>query len=272
MPTSSLDLAATSAGRPPVASLSAVVPVYDERENLAPLVQELRRALEALGIDFEILLVDDGSRDGSFEVLTQLAGRVPELRVLRLDANRGQSAALCAGFAAARGDAIVTLDGDLQNDPADIARLLGQLAESDMVAGVRRERHDGWLRRASSRVANAVRSAVLGDGVVDTGCSLKLFRRELAAGFPRFAGMHRFLPALVQIQGGRVVQLPVNHRPRRSGCSKYGIGNRLFRGLVDLGGVFWLQRRALRSRVAQQIESQSWLKRLARARTKEGER
>jgi glycosyltransferase involved in cell wall biosynthesis len=243
-----------------VTRLSVVVPVFDERENLAPLVAELRRELAGLGIGFEIVAVDDGSRDGGREVLAKLAGEVPELRVLGFDRNRGKSAALAAGFDAARGDAIVTIDADLQNDPADIARMLEALPGCDLVAGVRRQRNDTWLRRLSSRVANGVRGRVLGDGVRDTGCALKLFRREQAARFARFEGMHRFLPALVQIQGGRVVEVPVNDRPRHWGRAKYGVGNRLFRGLLDMAGVWWLRRRALRFVVESEIDAQAPLR------------
>ena len=245
------------------------MPVFDERENLVPFVGELRGELQKLGLPFEIVAVDDGSRDGGREVLAKLAADVPELRVLFFDRNRGKSAALLAGFDAACGDAIVTIDADLQNDPADIARMLERLPECDLVAGVRRARSDTWLRKLSSRVANGVRARVLGDGVSDTGCALKLFRREQALRFARFEGMHRFLPALVQLQGGRVVEVPVNDRPRHWGRAKYGVGNRLFRGLLDMAGVWWLKRRALRFEGVREIAPQAPLKPLARARDDE---
>jgi glycosyltransferase involved in cell wall biosynthesis len=230
--------------------LSAVVPFCNERENLEPLVAELDRELELIGRPYEILLVDDGSADGSREVADALTGSRPRLRVLHLERNSGQSAALVAGFAAAAGEYIVTLDADLQNDPADIVRMLEWIPQYGMVAGIRSLRRDRWLRRASSRIANGVRSRVLGDGIVDTGCSLKVFRRDLTAGMPRFQGMHRFLPLLVQIQGASVKQIPVGHRERIRSDSKYNIKNRLFRGIVDLAGVFWFKRRFARPRVA----------------------
>lgn len=225
--------------------LSVVVPVFNERENVDPLVNEVIGELDRVGAPYEVLLVDDGSTDGTSERLDAWARDVSRIRVLHLARNRGQSAALCAGWEAARGEYLVTLDADLQNDPADIARLLEWIPRYDMVVGYRHRRRDSWLRRVSGVVANRVRSAVLGDGIRDTGCSLKLFRRDLVRTMPRFSGMHRFLPLLVQLQGGSVTQVPVNHRPRHAGRAKYNVRNRLWRGLVDLGGVWWLKRRNL---------------------------
>jgi glycosyltransferase involved in cell wall biosynthesis len=223
--------------------LSGIVPVYNERENVEPLIEELLREFHRLGSTFEIVLVNDGSTDGSAEALDATSSRYPEVRVVHLERNSGQGAALSAGFEAARGTYVVTLDGDLQNDPADIARLLEWIPQYDMVVGIRIDRQDTWVRRASSRIANRVRSAVLKDGILDTGCSLKVFRRDLARAFPRFQGLHRFLPALAMIQGAGVKQIPVRHRPRRAGRTKYNVGNRLGRGIADLIGVLWLQRR-----------------------------
>jgi glycosyltransferase involved in cell wall biosynthesis len=223
--------------------LSAVIPVHNEKDNLGPLVEELIRELDRVGTPYEILLVDDGSTDGSGEVMDRLVRGRPQLRCLHLERNRGQSAALGAGFEAAGGDYIVTLDADLQNDPADIARLMEWIPQFDMVAGFRRKRRDNRLRRVSSVVANRVRSAILGDGIRDTGCSLKLFRRDLTPRMPRLNGMHRFMPLLIQLQGGTVTQVPVNHRPRTAGESKYNVKNRLFRGILDLFGMWWVKRR-----------------------------
>jgi glycosyltransferase involved in cell wall biosynthesis len=235
---------ATRPGPPPgFLRLSAVVPLYNERDNLAPLVAELVAELDRIGSPYEILLVDDGSTDGSRELLDAMARENPAVRVLHLHPNQGQSAAYVAGFRVARGDYVVTLDGDLQNDPADLSRLLEWIPSHDMVVGIRRRRQDPWVRRASSRVANAVRSRILGDGIVDTGCSLRVFRRELVAGFIPFRGLHRFLPALAQAQGARVKQVPVHHRTRHAGSAKYGVGNRLGVGLLDLFGVWWYRRR-----------------------------
>jgi glycosyltransferase involved in cell wall biosynthesis len=169
----------------------------------------------------------------------------PEIRPLRLRENRGQTAAFDAGFKAARGRWVVTLDADLQNDPRDIPALLGALDEYDAAVGYRRKRRDSWLRRISSRIANAVRNRLSGDDIIDTGCSLKAFRRECLQGLRLFTGMHRFLPTLLRMEGFRVVQLPVNHRPRTRGSSKYGMWNRAFRAFADLLAVRWMRKRRL---------------------------
>ena len=226
----------------PSPSLSVVVPVLDEEPNVEPLVREVAAALA--GIDYELRLVDDGSRDGTAASAARLMASEPRLRVLRHDRNYGTSSAYVTGFRAARAPIVATLDGDLQNDPADLPRMLAELERGfDLVCGIRQRRQDDWVRRASSRIANRVRSAILRDGVIDTGCALKVYRARLLRGLPSFRGMHRFLPALAMMQGGRVAQVPVSHRPRRFGTSKYGIGNRLAVGIADLLGMVWLQRR-----------------------------
>jgi glycosyltransferase involved in cell wall biosynthesis len=223
--------------------LSLVIPVYNEEENLPLLAAEIREALLPTGLRYEVLWVDDGSTDGSPRVLRELAAAEPAARILRLRRNRGQSAALAAGIQAARAAVVVTLDADLQNDPADIPRLLVELADCDVVCGVRTRRQDSFVRRASSRVANAVRNRVTGDRVTDVGCTLRAMRASYARRLPAFVGMHRFLPTLLRMDGARVRELPVNHRPRRHGVAKYGIGNRLWRGIVDLLAVRWMQSR-----------------------------
>lgn len=229
--------------------LSVVVPVRDEADNVAPLVEEIRDALEGR-CEYEVVCVDDGSTDGTLDRLKALQRGFPRLRVLRHARGCGQSAAIRTGVAAARGGWIATLDGDGQNDPADIPRLLavrdaeGGEGARLMVAGWRRRRRDGWQRRVSSRVANAVRARLLRDGTPDTGCGLKLFPRALFLELPYFDHMHRFLPALARRAGARVVSVEVNHRPRTRGRSKYGLHNRLWAGLVDLAGVMWLMRRS----------------------------
>ncbi len=225
--------------------LSVVIPVYDERENLDPLVDEVSLALTSTGRSFEILLVDDGSGDGSGERIAELARSRPGVRGLHFRANRGQTAAFDAGFKAARGRVVVTLDADLQNDPRDIPALLAALEGHDAAVGYRRVRHDSWLRRVSSRIANAVRNRLSGDDIIDTGCSLKAFRRECLADIKLFTGMHRFLPTLLRIEGYRVVQVPVQHRERRAGRSKYGVWNRVFGAFIDLLVVRWMKRRRL---------------------------
>jgi len=228
-----------------VPDLTVVAPVFNELANLIPLVDELGETLRATPYRYEVLLVDDGSTDGSSEKIDELARARTEVRALHLKRNRGQTAAIDAGFKAARGRWVVTLDADLQNDPRDIPALLEQLDVHDAAVGYRRTRQDGWIRRASSRVANVVRNRLSGDDIIDTGCSLKAFRRECLAEIKLFTGMHRFLPTLLRIEGHSVIQLPVNHRPRRRGASKYGVWNRAFRALADLLAVRWMKKRRL---------------------------
>lgn len=225
--------------------LSIVVPVFDEKPNLEPLVAEIGEALVPTGRPYEILLVDDGSRDGSAETIADLARRMPEVRGLHFKANRGQTAAFDAGFRAARGRVVVTMDADRQNDPNDIPALLAAMAGHDAAIGYRRDRRDDFVRRASSRIANAIRNRLSGDDVIDTGCSLKAFRRECLASIKLYTGMHRFLPTLLKIEGFTVVQIPVNHRPRVAGRSKYGVWNRAVRSFVDLLAVRWMKKRRL---------------------------
>ena len=229
--------------------LSAVVPAYNEVECVPILVDELRAALDSTGRTWEIVLVNDGSTDATAEAMNRAAGKDARIRVFHLERNAGQSAALAAGLERAHGEVIVTLDADLQNDPADIPALLAALDGADVVSGVRATRRDTWLRRVSSRVANATRRAALGDSVTDIGCSLKAYRSEALVGLPLFVGVHRFLPALCSFRGARVVEIAVQHRPRTRGVSKYGMGNRLWRGIHDLIGVSWLKHRLVRYKV-----------------------
>lgn len=237
--------------------LSVVVPVHNEIDNLESLIGEITQALTPLG-DYEIVYVDDGSTDGTLEKLRALKASVAALRVLRHVRCCGQSTALRTGILAARGAWIATLDGDGQNDPADIPRLLEALDQlggetgRGMVAGYRRKRKDTGWRRFSSRIANAVRGGLLRDNTPDTGCGLKVFSRALFLELPYFDHMHRFLPALTQRAGAPVVSVEVNHRPRLSGVSKYGTWHRLWVGIVDLFGVMWLQRRARVPQVEEQ--------------------
>ena len=225
--------------------LSVVIPAYNEEPNVEPCYRELVGVLEGLRMPFEIIVVDDGSTDGTFAALRRLAAADRRLRVLRFRRNVGQTGALAAGFRAARGDVVVTLDADLQNDPRDIPALLAALPGHDAVCGWRVDRHDPWTKRAGSRVANAVRRAITRDGVHDTGCMLKAFRRPALGHLPLYRGMHRFFPALLRIEGFRVVEVPVHHRPRRAGQSKYGNWSRLWTGLADLWAVRWMARRRL---------------------------
>ena len=233
---------------PSAIDLSVVVPVYDELDSLTPLVTRVRDALEPLGLSWELVAVDDGSRDGSGEALDRLATSEPRLRVLHFTANNGQSAALDAGFRHARGALVGILDADLQTFPEDLPLLLEVLQREavDAVVGIRTDRRDSGWKRFSSRFANTVRNRLTREDVVDTGCPLKLIRAEALAPLPRFNGMHRFLPTLLAMQGRRVRQVPVRHAPRASGASKYGTWDRALRGLRDALGVRWLQDRQLR--------------------------
>lgn len=236
--------------------LSVVVPVKDEVENVKPLLDEIHAALDAR-YEFEIIYVDDGSSDGTLEVLRHQMLADPRLRVLRHEQGRGQSTAVWSGVHAATGLVIATLDGDGQNDPADIPALvevlLGRRPDNlQLVMGHRTRRKDSFARRAASRIANRVRRALLGDDTPDTGCGIKVFWREAFITLPYFDHMHRFLPALVCRQGGAVRCTPVNHRPRESGRSKYGIHDRLWAGIADLAGVAWLLRRERRAAVIEE--------------------
>jgi len=229
-------------------TLSAIVPLYNEAPNLQPLHDELARALERLGVDWEIVYVDDGSTDAGPAILERIATSDPRAGWIRLDRNRGQSTALVAGAEAARGEWVATLDADGQNDPSDLAALweVVRSGAADVATGIRVGRKDSWVRRASSRVANSVRDRLSGDRVTDVGCSLRVFPRRALLEVVRFEGMHRFLPTLFRMAGYRVVERPVGHRPRRAGESKYGIGNRVWRGLADLLVVRRLRQRQIR--------------------------
>ena len=234
--------------------LSVVFPVYNEEENIPLLLREIAAALEGRGWDYEIVAVDDGSTDKSLEVLRAQRERYPMLRVLALEKNSGQTAALDAAWRGARGTFVVSLDADLQNDPADIPNMMQRLAEtqSDMVIGVRVNRQDTLSRKLQSKIGNGVRNWITGDRITDTGCSLKLVKREAVERVRLFTGMHRFLPTLVRYAGYRVVEMPVNHRQRRFGTSKYGAMNRAFRGLADCFAVRWMGRRMLNYRVREE--------------------
>ena len=235
--------------------ISVVIPVCNEAENVAPLALEIQAALVGCvggAGQFEIIFVDDGSTDTTVTAVESIrATRVPEIRLLRHARRCGQSSAVHTGVREARAEWIVTLDGDGQNDPADIPTLLkalsaGEQASRDklkLVMGNRTTRKDTWLRRFSSQVANSVRGRILNDGTPDTGCGIKLFHRATFLELPRFNHMHRFLPALFQLAGSEVISVPVHHRPRTRGTSKYGMRNRLFVGITDLFGVMWLIRR-----------------------------
>ncbi len=239
---------------PPAESLevSLVIPVKDEAENVLLLADEIRAAMEPSPYAWECIWVDDGSTDGTGEVLRRAAAADPRQRVLTLERNFGQSAAMACGFSAARGKLVVTLDGDGQSDPADIPGMLALLVakDVDLVNGWRAKREDSAVRKVSSRIGNAFRNWVTDEEVRDVGCSLRVMRRECVRHLFVFRGMHRFLPTLMRLNGlGRTLEVPVHHRPRLRGKTKYGINNRLWVGLADLFGVWWLMRRTVAPRV-----------------------
>ena len=249
---------AGAATGPAPPALSVVIPVHDESGNIGPLLVEVVASLDRR-VDFEIVCVDDASRDGSLYELRCIARADPRLRVLVHAAQAGQSAAIRTGVKAARGRWIATLDGDGQNDPADLPRLLAALENADadvrLICGWRQRRRDSWSKRSASRIANAVRRRLLHDGTPDTGCGIKLFERAAFLELPYFDHMHRFLPALMQRAGWRAVSVPVGHRERRCGRSHYGNLGRLLAGLLDVGGVAWLIRR---SHVVVATEDRRW--------------
>ncbi|MBP4040130.1 glycosyltransferase family 2 protein [Aeromonas sp. SrichE-2G] len=240
--------------------VSVVVPAKDERDNLAPLITEIDTALGG-SYDYELIYVDDGSEDDSYALLCELKARFARLRVVRHVRAVGQSMAVLSGVRQGRGDWLVVLDGDGQNDPADIPAMLEEAkrrfeADKNQVGliGHRVTRRDDWVKRLSSKLANGFRDLLLKDGIPDTGCGLKVVRREWYLRLPSFNHMHRYIPALIQAQGGTMSPWPVNHRPRQAGVSKYGVWNRLWVGLVDVVGVWWLQRRSKVVEIREMLE------------------
>lgn len=229
---------------------SVIIPIKDERENLSPLIAGLIKVMdspdESRTRPYEILFVDDGSSDGSSEELDRLATQHPQVRVFHFDRNYGKTCALEAGFRQSSGEIIIQIDGDLQQDSEDILKLLPCTATHDLVCGWRQQRQDGVVKMLSSRIANRVRNYFTHDGVHDTGCPLKVFRRPVLERIRLFEGMHRFFPALALMYGFTVTEVPVRHYPRIHGLSKYGMGNRLFKSLYDLIAVRWMQHRVIR--------------------------
>ena len=227
-----------------IEKISLIIPVYNEEENLRDLYLEVTKALAGLDRAWEMVLVDDGSSDASLSIIRELAAEDPRVRFVAFARNCGQSAAFAAGFRYAGGDVVVTLDADLQNDPSDIPAMLEVYERGvDMVIGWRAKRQDTLVKRYASRFANWVRNSVSRETVRDTGCSLKVMRAEMVRCIPMFTGMHRFLPTLMKLEGARVAEMPVNHRPRGKGVSKYGIWDRAWASAYDLLAVRWMQKR-----------------------------
>jgi len=238
-----------------VIDLSVVIPVYNEEDNLPELWTELRSVLEPMLLSFEVVLVDDGSRDRSAELIRGFREADPRVRLVRLKANAGETAATDAGLKAARGRWVVTMDADLQNDPHDIPTLLSHLDRWDAVTGWRVNRGDGdsLIRRMSSRVANRARNWISDETIQDSGCTFRAFRRECLRGLVLYRGFHRFIPTLLKMRGYRVLEVPVKNRPRRFGQSKYGVMNRVFVATADLLVVRWMKNRFLRYEVAEDL-------------------
>ncbi len=232
--------------------LSVVIPVYNERESLVLLEEELGKSLNKLSMSHEIIFVDDGSLDGSSTLIRKMKEYNPHIRLLRFASNSGQTAAFAAGFKAARGDVVLTMDADLQNDPADIPVLLEGIRDHDAVCGWRHKRNDPWIKKISSKIANFVRNKLSEESIADTGCSLKAFRRECLQNIRLYNGMHRFFPTLLKMEGFKVAQVKVNHHPRLHGQSKYNISNRLFSSFMDLLAVRWMKKRKMQFQIVEE--------------------
>jgi dolichol-phosphate mannosyltransferase len=228
-----------------VEKLSILVPVYNEQANVVPLAREVQAAMAETGVDYELVFIDDASRDGTWEEIAKAQVVEPRTRGLRHTRNAGQSAALWTGIKSTNSPLIATLDGDLQNNPADFPMMLKALEGCDFVCGVRAKRNDNWIRRLSSKVARWARKTALKVDFCDTGCAMRVFRRSALQGVFPFNGLHRFLPVLVHGAGARTKEVPICHRPRIAGVSKYGLNNRLWRGIADLFAIAWYQKRRI---------------------------
>ncbi|MBI5394611.1 MAG: glycosyltransferase family 2 protein [Verrucomicrobia bacterium] len=236
--------------------LSLVVPVYNEEDNLQPLAAAVRKALEPAGISYELILTDDGSKDGSWEIMKAMAARDGRIRAQKFAYNCGETAASEAGMRAARGQYIVTIDADLQNDPNDLPKFLEALQHHDVVCGTRvaaRGRGDNFIRVASSRIANWVRNSLSEENISDAGCTYRAFKRECVDKLKLYRGMHRFLPTLFKMEGFTVTEIPVTNNPRLAGQSKYGVWNRLFKSFHDLLAVRWMKKRVLNYKIAERV-------------------
>ena len=233
--------------------LSVVIPVYNERENLVFLEEEIEKALAKTNFKYEIIFVDDGSLDDSANIVLSLRKQNSKIRLIQFNSNSGQTSAFAAGFSLAEGSYVATLDADLQNDPSDIPKLLEKIEDFDVVCGWRFKRNDTWVKRISSKIANKVRNFVSKEDIEDTGCSLKVFRKECLDSLKLFNGMHRFFPTLLKMEGYKVTQVKVGHNARKFGSSNYNIRNRLLASLVDLVAVRWMQKRKLKYQIKEEI-------------------
>ncbi len=233
--------------------LSVVVPVYNEEENIPILIPQIIKVLERIGKSFEVILVDDGSKDRSRDVIKEVARKHPQIRMIGFKENCGETAAGVAGIKESNGDIIITMDADLQNDPEDIPMMLEYLKEYDMVTGWRQKREDSWIKRITSKIANHIRNWLSGETIKDSGCTFRAYKRECLQNIKLFKGMHRFMPTLVKMEGYRVIEVPVTHHPRKFGVSKYTTWNRMWRAFVDLLAVRWMKSRYIHYQIEERI-------------------
>jgi len=233
--------------------ISVVVPVYNEEENLPVLIPQIAEVLKPLGKTFEMIFVDDGSKDRSRRLLKKMALEYPQIRILGFKKNCGETAAGAAGIKEARGGIVITIDADLQNDPKDIPRMLDYLKEYDMVTGWRQKREDSWVKRITSRIANRIRNSLSGEEIQDSGCTFRAYKRECLQEIKLYKGMHRFIPSLVKMEGYRVIEIPIAHHPRKFGVSKYTTWNRMWRAFIDLLAVKWMKNRHIHYEIEERI-------------------
>jgi dolichol-phosphate mannosyltransferase len=233
--------------------ISVVVPVYNEEENLPILASQLMEVLNGLGKPYEMVFVDDGSKDRSRMILKEMATQYPQIHILGFKKNCGETVADAAGLREARGKVVVTIDADLQNDPKDIPRMLEYLKDYDMVTGWRQKREDSWVKRITSKIANKIRNGLSGEVIQDSGCTFRAYKRECLENIKLFKGMHRFMPTLVKMEGFRVIEIPIAHHPRKFGVSKYTTWNRMWRAFIDLLAVKWMRSRHIRYEIEERI-------------------
>lgn len=233
--------------------LSIVVPVYNEEKNLPILIRELSEVLQPLEKPYEMIFVDDGSTDSSRKILKEMISQHPQIRILGFKKNCGETAAGAAGLKEARGKVVITIDADLQNDPKDIPAMLEHLKKCDMVTGWREQRDDPWIKRITSKIANRIRNRLSGETIRDSGCTFRAYKRECLENLKLYKGMHRFMPTLVKMEGFRVIEIPIGHRPRKFGVSKYTTWNRMWRAFVDLLVVKWMKSRHIRYEIEERI-------------------
>ena len=236
--------------------ISFVIPVYNEEESLIPLYNAIKKVVNENGYNYEIVFVDDGSYDNSLNIMKSLHENDANVKVVVFQENRGQSAAFDAGFKHATGRYVVTLDADLQNDPADVPKMMEYMDRFDVVCGFRAKRQDNFIRKISSKIGNFIRNKLTNDNIIDTGCSLKIFKKEYLDKIKMFKGMHRFLPTLLKLEGATIFQIEVSHHPRKFGESKYGLGikKRAFTALLDLFAVRWMIKRHINYKIKEIVK------------------